>query len=569
MSGARRFDVREELGKGAFGSVYLAEMTSASGFSKTVALKILHGAWAQRADATRRLRDEARLLGRLRHPNIVAVDDLLRVDGQWAVVMEHVAGQDLEQVLLDARRAGRMLPLGVVAGIIECVARALDAAWSGMDAEGRALRVVHRDIKPSNVRVTPEGVVKVLDFGIAATRGEGAEGSQGTQRMGSPAYMSPERVTGEDDGPAGDVYALGATLLELLSGVAVGRCSLNRDTHAARVDELAGQVRHTRGAEAEPLLALASACLAYTPAERPDAARVASEARAYARAAADDLVPWAREHVAARRRVGSDGFTLGETTSGGNATLALDGMTTVFPDVLVEESTGDGHPFDAPVTPPAAVTAPLVATSSAVSPAVRGRGLLVGAILGLALAVGGALFVTREEAAQPPSGDPPTSTSVADVVTSSSSTPVPADAPVPLASGPVSPVPSPQAPPAQVEPLAPASSPVRAPPLARPTSANMRPASSVTNAVALPAPAAPSVVTVRSVKVVVAGARVVRARCGDVEVEGGTSASLRNVPAGACTVRAGFEDTTLTATVQVDTPRVVQCTREGGALTCS
>lgn len=559
MSGARRFDVREELGKGAFGSVYLAEMTSASGFSKTVALKILHGAWAQRADATRRLRDEARLLGRLRHPNIVAVDDLLRVDGQWAVVMEHVAGQDLEQVLLDARRAGRMLPLGVVAGIVESVARALDAAWSGTDAEGRALCVVHRDIKPSNVRVTPEGEVKVLDFGIAASRGEGVEGPQGTQRMGSPAYMSPERLTGEGDGPAGDVYALGATLLELLSGFAVGRCSLRGDAHVARVNELCAQVRHARGAEAEPLLTLASACLAYTSAERPDAARVATEARAYARAAADDLVPWAREHVSARRRVGSDGFTLGETTSGGNATLALDGMTTVFPDVLVEESTGDGHPFDAPVT--ATVTAPLVAT-----PAVRGRGLLVGAVVGGALAVVGALLVNRGEVAVPSRGSPPAMVPVTAGAEPSSPPPVAADAPPAPASVSAPSAPAPAVPvDTRAVPAVPAPSQVREPPAPRPTSPNPRPTSSDTNVVA----AAPPVVTVRSVKVVVAGARVVTARCGDVEVEGGTSASLRNVPAGACTVRAGFEDATLTATVSVDTPRVVQCTREGDALTCS
>jgi len=94
----RRFSLLQTLGEGTFGSVYLAEMTSLGGFRKRVALKLLNSNWNPDSDAGRRLRDEARLLGRLNHRNIVRVDDLIRVSGRWALVMEYIEGADLEAI---------------------------------------------------------------------------------------------------------------------------------------------------------------------------------------------------------------------------------------------------------------------------------------------------------------------------------------------------------------------------------------------------------------------------------------------------------------------------------------
>ena len=99
MTSGRRFELRRELGSGSFGQVFLADMVSLGDFRKTVALKVLRPQLGGSSDAAKRLRDEARVLGRLRHRHIVAVDDLIRVDGRWAVVMEYVPGMDLEQLL--------------------------------------------------------------------------------------------------------------------------------------------------------------------------------------------------------------------------------------------------------------------------------------------------------------------------------------------------------------------------------------------------------------------------------------------------------------------------------------
>ena len=97
-SSGRRFTLVRTLGEGAFGSVFLADMESTGGFRRRVALKLLNKSWDSGSDAGRRLRDEARLLGHLEHRHIVRVEDLIQVEGQWALVMEFVAGADLERI---------------------------------------------------------------------------------------------------------------------------------------------------------------------------------------------------------------------------------------------------------------------------------------------------------------------------------------------------------------------------------------------------------------------------------------------------------------------------------------
>jgi len=153
MSG-RSFELQRELGDGAFGTVSLADMLSLGGFRKEVALKLLKPDWDAASDAARRLRDEARLLGRLRHRHIVKVDDLVRLEGRWAVVMEYVPGVDLERLLAWANETAESVPPAAALEITGAMAQALDAAWNGPGDQGSALRVVHRDIKPSNVRLT-------------------------------------------------------------------------------------------------------------------------------------------------------------------------------------------------------------------------------------------------------------------------------------------------------------------------------------------------------------------------------------------------------------------------------
>ena len=210
------------LGRGGFGSVYLARLHGRNDMVRQVAVKVLNSSMGAFAEVAARHRDEARLLAQLNHENIVHVLDLVEVHGQPAVIMEYVEGVDagelLEQGALPVRAA-----LQLVAG----AAGALDAAWSTVSPRtGEPLRVVHRDIKPQNLMVTRGGGVKLLDFGIARAEFD-REGETRDLQFGTPKYMSPELVISWQASHGSDVFALGMCLLELLSGHTVERMPPN------------------------------------------------------------------------------------------------------------------------------------------------------------------------------------------------------------------------------------------------------------------------------------------------------------------------------------------------------
>jgi serine/threonine protein kinase len=224
---ARRYQIVETLGEGGFGTVYRANLLDSEGFRKEVALKILHRDRQLPEEMVPRLRDEARILGLLRHPAIIGVDGLVFLDAGWAVVMEYVAGVDLNHVLASAQ-----MPIPVALEIVEEIADALMDAYNAPGNDGNPLRLIHRDIKPSNIRLTPRGQVKVLDFGVA--RAEFAEREAETRSIifGSVRYMAPERMD-LIDGPAGDIWALGVLLAECLLGPQIKPPPKGRESHIA------------------------------------------------------------------------------------------------------------------------------------------------------------------------------------------------------------------------------------------------------------------------------------------------------------------------------------------------
>jgi serine/threonine protein kinase len=274
MSGARRrFRFIKEIAEGGFGKVYLAEQLSQDGFSRIVALKLLHQKWSTHDEVVMRTRDEARLLGLIRHQHIVRVEDLTSVDGKLAIVMEYLEGVDLKNIMNFLKERGEVFPRQSLFEIMIAVASALDAAYNGEPLQGgEPLRVIHRDIKPSNIFVTVNGGVKVLDFGTARANFDSREAKTQALAFGSQGYMAPERMLGEEDTPAADVFSLGVTLQELLSLEPFGRIPPRPNKFVAKIEERIAATPLTGDPEwVEQVRDTLGLMMAYEPSERPSA----------------------------------------------------------------------------------------------------------------------------------------------------------------------------------------------------------------------------------------------------------------------------------------------------------
>jgi serine/threonine-protein kinase len=177
--------------------------------AQEVAIKILPPELAVHDDLKARFVEEARVLAKLEHPNIVGLNNFLETGGRLCLVMTYVPGKTFEQMILDANDSGTKLD------VRECVRVGVEVLKALEYAHGQ--NVIHRDIKPSNVLVRPDGAVKVTDFGIAKIIGQSRLTSTG-QTMGTVRYMSPEQVRGKALDARSDLYSLGITLYEALAG---------------------------------------------------------------------------------------------------------------------------------------------------------------------------------------------------------------------------------------------------------------------------------------------------------------------------------------------------------------
>lgn len=293
MSDGRRYRIVGPIGRGGFGTVYRAEMLGEGDFVRPVALKVLNPDMDGVDEVARRFRDEARVLGLIRHRAIVQVDGLVRLEGRWAVVMELVDGVDLRTIVHEAPA----MPPGAALEIVGEAGAALHAAYNRNGPDGRALRLLHRDIKPANIHLTPEGEVKILDFGIARADFGTREAQTRSLMFGTVEDMSPERLDFVD-GPAGDVYALGAVLYELLTREKFGRTSAKVDRHQARLTEAMDRVWQATEGKSETLVRFVGELMAYEPEDRPlarDVERRCSVLRD--EVAGERLVDWAERVV--------------------------------------------------------------------------------------------------------------------------------------------------------------------------------------------------------------------------------------------------------------------------------
>jgi eukaryotic-like serine/threonine-protein kinase len=194
-----KYELIGELGRGAMGVVYKAHDPS---IGRLVALKTITASLIGNSDLLERFYREARSAGTLQHPNIVTIYELGNEGDTPFIAMEFLEGESLEKII---ERRSELSLLSKV-GFIVPICRALDFAHKR--------GVVHRDIKPGNVMITKEGVVKVVDFGIA--RISDTSKTRTDTLIGTLAYMSPQQIQGERADQRSDIWALGVTLYELL-----------------------------------------------------------------------------------------------------------------------------------------------------------------------------------------------------------------------------------------------------------------------------------------------------------------------------------------------------------------
>lgn len=199
---AGRYLILEELGKGGMGSVYKA-------FDKEVeekiALKMIKPEIATDEKVIQRFRNELKIARKISHKNVCRMFDLGREGNTYYIAMEYVSGEDLKS---SVRRMGP-LSTGKVLGFATEICEGL--------AEAHRLGIVHRDLKPQNIMIDRDGIARIMDFGIARSR-ELKGMTENGSTIGTPEYMSPEQVEGEDIDQRSDIYSMGVILYEMVTG---------------------------------------------------------------------------------------------------------------------------------------------------------------------------------------------------------------------------------------------------------------------------------------------------------------------------------------------------------------
>ena len=260
-SGVRfgRYEIGDLLSAGGMGEVYCADDLE---LGRKVALKFLNPEWADSAPAVERLIREARAASALNHPHIITVYEVIREKNDVAIAMELVEGRSLR------RFCGK--PVGIPQAI----------QWGRQTAQALAAahqrHIVHRDVKPENLMVRDDGILKVLDFGLAGHAGdeEQRKSTHSLKFAGTLHYMSPEQTRGERPTSASDVFSLGLVLYELATGVHPFRSDSPIDTGYAIVHEEPRPPSSVNPEIPPSFEALLLRMLSKDPGERPSAAEV-------------------------------------------------------------------------------------------------------------------------------------------------------------------------------------------------------------------------------------------------------------------------------------------------------
>ncbi len=225
------YRLQRRLARGGMAEVFLARLIGVEGFERRVAIKRILPHLSESEEFRGMFLDEARLAAQLTHPNIVHIYDFGKVDDYYFIAMEYVDGVDIGRLIRRAKE--RPVPFELAARIMADTCAGLQFAHNAVDPMGRKLELVHRDVTPQNVLVSYDGVVKLVDFGIAKAQFAAGRTRPGVVK-GKYAYMSPEQVEGRALDGRSDVFSAGICLYEMLTGVPLFR----RDDVTASMREI-------------------------------------------------------------------------------------------------------------------------------------------------------------------------------------------------------------------------------------------------------------------------------------------------------------------------------------------
>ncbi len=206
----------EHIATGGMAEIYRAQYTGIEGFAKELVVKTLRDEFAARGDVVQMFLGEARVAATLTHNNVVHTYDLGEIGGEYFIAMELLKGEELVNVMRRSFQQQRPLPVELAVGVIMQSCEGLHYVHSRTDEHGNPLGLVHRDINPTNIHVGYDGICKILDFGIAATRAS-AVAKKG-EVAGKLSYMAPEQLRGEVIDARADVFPLGVVMYELCLG---------------------------------------------------------------------------------------------------------------------------------------------------------------------------------------------------------------------------------------------------------------------------------------------------------------------------------------------------------------
>jgi len=213
-----KYVLQQRIGRGSMSVVFRALQSGPMGFRKPVAIKQLVARSGERERYLKRMVNEARISGLLRHRNLVEVYEFDEVDGTYYLSMEYVPGPTLYQLMARIAQQGPF-PLEVAGSLLLQLCDGLAYAHEAVDETGRPMELIHRDIKPTNVMLSVEGLIKITDFGVARASTNLYRTQTAHVTRGTPYYMSPEQVRGKPIDRRSDLFSLGALGVQMITGV--------------------------------------------------------------------------------------------------------------------------------------------------------------------------------------------------------------------------------------------------------------------------------------------------------------------------------------------------------------